>query len=167
MRVLASLTTFLHAQQAKRWPDDERRALLRLFYEVITADGIIGADELTAIEAAAADFGVPLPEVLRLHLPEAMALLRARPRHLKVACLLVAPAFLLDGDLDKSERAFLDTLSTTYNIPDDALRAAVDVLRQQRLDDALRALHDEAFSEANVPHEPTPTSPTSHEASEE
>jgi len=166
MRVLAALKTFLMAQRAKRWANDERRALLRLFYDVITADGIISANELAAIEAAAVEFDVPLRDVMHLQLPEAMAVLRKNPAHLKLACLMVAPVFLLDGDLDESERAFLQKLSTTYQIPDDALRTAVAAARAQRLDDELKAIHDEAFAEGNAPHEDTPSTPSSHIANE-
>lgn len=44
MSVLSSLKAFFQVQQAKRWPDDDRRALLRLFYDVVIADGIVSAE---------------------------------------------------------------------------------------------------------------------------
>ena len=158
MTVLDSLKSFFVVQQTKRWSDDERKALVRLFYDVITADGIVDAAELETIEKASHTWDIPLAEITHLGIGWAMGVLTKDPRKLKTACL--ADAFFVDGDLDESEQAFIEKLSTTYQIPDDVLRSTVADLRQHKLDDALKAIHDEAF---NAPmHENTPVEDSAH-----
>lgn len=163
MSVVSSLKAFLSVQQAKRWPDDDRRALLRLFYDVVTADGIVSAEELKAMEEASSTYGVALGDVTGLGLGWAMGELSKDPKKLKTACLLAASVFFKDGDLDAEEQQFIEQLSTKYQIPDAVLKDAVESLRKQKLDEALRALHDEAFGEgAPTPHEDTPLEADAH-----
>ena len=153
MSLIASLKSFFLVQQAKRWPDDDRRALVRLFYDVITADGIVDAEELKLMEEACKTYDVDLTDITQLGLGWAMGELSKDRRKLRVACLVSAHVFFADGDLDASERTFIETLSARYQIPDDIMKATVETMRQEKLDDALKALHDEAFSEQNAPHE--------------
>jgi len=112
---------------------------------VVTADDIISATELEAMEEACKTYDVDLSDVSQLGLGWAMGVLRNDPHKLKVACLVAAPVFFSDGDLDGAERAFMEKLSKTYEIPDDVLRQTVETLRKHKLDDALKAIHDEAF----------------------
>ena len=160
MTVLGSLKSFFLVQQSKRWSDDERKALVRLFYDVITADGIVDAAELQTIEQASKTWGIPIADVTPLGIGWAMGVLTKDPKKLKAACLVVANAFFVDGDLDQAEQAFIEKLSTTYQIPDDVLRGTVATLRQHKLDEALKAIHDEAFS--TTPHEGTPVEDSEH-----
>jgi uncharacterized tellurite resistance protein B-like protein len=163
MRVLATLQTFFSVQQAKRWPIDDRRALLRLFYDVVTADGIVSADELQAIEEAAHTYGVPLSDVISLGIGWAMGELSKDPAKLKTACLLAAHVFFKDGDLDSAEQRFVDELSAKYQIPDNILKSTIESLRKEKLDEALKAIYDEAFGPgAPAPHEATPIEPDAH-----
>ncbi len=160
MTVLDSLKSFFAMQQTKRWSDDERKALVRLFYDVITADGIVDAAELETIEKASHTLGVPVSDVTHLGIGWAMGVLTKDPKKLKTACLVVANAFFADGDLDEAEQAFIEKLSTTYQIPDDVLRSTVADLRKHKLDDALKAIHDEAFTAPL--HEDTPVEDSAH-----
>lgn len=163
MRVLATLQTFFSVQQAKRWPVDDRRALLRFFYDVVTADGIVSADELKAIEEAAHTYGVPLGDVIPLGLGWAMGELSKDPAKLKTACILAAHVFFKDGDLDAAEQKFVDEISTKYEIPNNVLKSTIESLRQQKLDEALKAIHDEAFGAGGpAPHEDTPVEEDAH-----
>ena len=163
MRVLATLQTFFSVQQAKRWPVDDRRALLRLVYDVVTADGIVSADELKAIEEASHTYGVPLQDVIPLGVGWAMGELSKDPAKLKTACLLAAHVFFKDGDLDTAEQKFVEEISTKYQIPDNILKSTIESLRQQKLDEALKSIHDEAFGEGGpVPHEDTPLEQDAH-----
>lgn len=163
MSVLSSLKAFFQVQQAKRWPDDDRRALLRLFYDVVTADGIVSAEELATMEEASATYGVPLSDVIPLGIGWAMGELSKDPKKLKTACLLAANVFFKDGDLDAAEQRFIEQLSSKYQIPDNVLKSTVETLRKQKLDEALRELHDEAFGPGGVtPHEDTPLEQDAH-----
>ncbi len=153
MSLLTSLKSFFLVQQAKRWPDDDRRALVRLFYDVVTADGIVDAAELKLMEEACKTYDVDLSEITQLGLGWAMGELSKDKRKLRVACLVSAHVFFADGDLDASEQKFIETLSARYQIPDDVLKDTIETMRKEKLDEALKALHDEAFSEKNAPHE--------------
>lgn len=57
MTMLSSLKSFFAVQQAKRWSDDERKALVRFFYDVITADGIVSAARSSRRSAPPATHG--------------------------------------------------------------------------------------------------------------
>jgi uncharacterized tellurite resistance protein B-like protein len=151
MRMLATLRTFVSTQEAKRWSADERLALVRFFYDAVTADEVIAAAELEALEAAAATYQVGLSDAVKLDQARAMATLTKTPAHLKVACLLVADVFFSDGDLDVAERRFIDELSTKYQIRDAVLKDVIERRRRQSLDAALRALHDEVFGAGSTP----------------
>jgi uncharacterized tellurite resistance protein B-like protein len=163
MSLLSSLKSFFLVQQAKRWSDDERKALVRLAYDIITADGIVDAAELKTIEEACKTYDVDLSEITQLGLGWAMGILGKDRQKLRVACLVSAPYFFADGDLDAAERKFIETLSTRYQIPDDVLKLTVESIRKEKLDDALKALHDEAFSAgAETPSEDVAIAPDAH-----
>jgi uncharacterized tellurite resistance protein B-like protein len=154
MRILATLRTFVSTQEAKRWPADERLALLRFFYDAVIADGVIAAAELEALEAAAATYHVGLSEVLKLDLAHAVATLQKNPARQKTACLLVADVLFSDGDLDVAERRFIDELTSKFHIPRPVLQDVIERRRRQSLDAALTALHDEVFGSGSAsPHE--------------
>lgn len=134
-RLVERLGNTVQNARLTRLRDDEKRAVLTLLNAVALSDGVLSASEDAAINKAAMKLGVNLTRELAL--PEAVAVLAKKPAALKLACLLVADAFFLDGDYDAQEKAFVASFSERFKLPENPLKVAVEALRRKKLDDAL------------------------------
>lgn len=117
--------------------DDEKRALLALLRGVSLADGVLSAAEHDALTALAEKLGVPLATVSELSQHEAVTRLARSPRVLRLACLVVADTFFVDGDFDESEKDFVLSFGVTHGLSSNPLQDAVESLRARKLDDAI------------------------------
>jgi len=134
-RLVQRLANAVLTTRAGRLGDDEKRAVLALMNAVVLSDGVLSPEETSAMSAAAQKLGVA--QVKELALPDAIATLVKRPAALKLACLLVADAFFVDGDYDASEKAFVASFSKQFNLAENPLKTAVENLRRQTLEAAL------------------------------
>lgn len=140
-RLVERLGNTVQNARLTRLRDDEKRAVLTLLNAVALSDGVLAAAEDAAINKAAQKLGVNLSKDLAL--PEAMAVLAKKPAALKLACLLVADAFFVDGDYDDQEKAFVASFSERFKLAANPLKDAVEKLRRKKLDDALTEWNDE------------------------
>ena len=134
-RLVERLQRTVQNARVKRLADDEKRAILVLLHAVAVADGVLSTGEDDAMAKAASQLGVSLPKDLAL--PDAVALLSSHERALDLACLLVADAFFVDGDYDAAEKEFVASFGKRFHLSENPLQAAVDALRQKKLDAAV------------------------------
>ena len=140
-RLVERLQNTVQNARLTRLRDDEKRAVLTLLNAVALSDGVLSADEDSAMAKAAAKLGVNLSKELAL--PEAVAVLAKKPAALKLACLLVADAFFVDGDYDAKEKDFVSSFSDRFKLGTNPLKDAVEKLRRKKLDDALADWNNE------------------------
>lgn len=140
-RLIARLSNTLQNARVQRLRDDEKRAVLTLLQAVALSDGVLAAAEDEEIKKTAHTLGVSLSKDFAL--PEAIAVLAHRPAALKLACLLVADAFFVDGDYDAQEKAFVASFAARFKLSANPLAEAVEQLRNKKLDDALADWHEE------------------------
>lgn len=133
----------LHARIA-RFAAPEKRALVRLAWGFASADGEVSDEELAAATALGVEFGVDLNDATRLGLPEAIAILQAKPAHLELSLLLCLDVVFVDGDFDKS--AFIDSLATKLGVPNAKLLEAAHRRAQHTADVALEQWHHDLVS---------------------
>ncbi len=131
----------LRHARISRFAAPEKRALVRLAHGLALVDGDLAGAELAAARALATDLGVDLDDARALGLPEAVAILAAKPAHLELACMVVADVVFADGDYDAREHAFVDEFAAKHNLPANVLAEAVARLRQRKLDEALEHWH--------------------------
>lgn len=129
-----------HAQ-LQRFGADEKRALVRLCYAVAVADKDVADEELDAGRAVAKDLGVDFNDASKLGLPEAIAILKAKPAHLELALLAVVDVIFADGDYDAAEREFVDSFAAKHGLPTNTLKEAVERRAKQTVDAALDQWH--------------------------
>jgi len=135
----------LHARIA-RFAAPEKRALVRLAWGFAAADGEVSDEELAAATALGVEFGVDLNDATRLGLPEAIAILQAKPAHLELSLLLCLDVLFVDGDYDKGERDFIDSLATKLGVPNEKLLEAAQRRAQHTADLALEQWHHDIVS---------------------
>jgi len=143
MTLWNQLASRLQHARIARFAPAEKRALVKLAHGVALVDNDLAGAELDAANALAHELNVDLDDARKLGLPEAVAILAAKPAHLEMACAVIADVVLADGDYDDNEQAFVHDFATKYHLPKNVLESAVLRLRQQKLDDALTAWHDE------------------------
>jgi tellurite resistance protein len=114
---------------------EEKRAVVALMHAVVTADGELSIAELAELNGLEKKLGVIDND--RLDPPEAVAVLARNERALKLACLVVADAFFVDGDYDETEQAFVADFASRFGLPMNPLQQAVEVLRKRKIDDVL------------------------------
>ena len=143
MSLWNKLASRLQHARIARFAHEEKRAVVKLAHGVALVDRDLSGAELDAANALAQELHVDLDDARKLGLPEAVAILAAKPAHLEIACAVIADVVLADGDYDDNEQAFVHDFATKYHLPKNVLESAVLRLRQQKLDDALTAWHDE------------------------
>ena len=143
-RLVERLDNTVQNARLTRLRDDEKRAVLTLLNAVALSDGVLSAAEDAAITKAAVKLGVNLAKDLALH--EAVAVLAKKPGALKLACLLVADAFFVDGDYDAKEKEFVASFSERFKLAANPLKDAVEKLRRKKLNDALADWNEEIES---------------------
>ena len=140
-RLVQRLQNTVQNARLTRLRDEEKRAVLTLLNAVALSDGELSVEEEAAINKAAMKLGVNLSRDLAL--PEAVAVLAKKPAALKLACLLVADAFFVDGDYDAQEKDFVASFSERFKLAANSLKDAVEKLRRKKLDDALTDWNEE------------------------
>ncbi len=137
-RLIQRAATALQRARISALGQDEKQALHHLLTGVALADGVISADEQRVLDDAATSLGVAsTSSVANEGLPAAVATLAKHPRTLRLACLVVADAFFVDGDYDTAEKEFVASFQQRFALPENPLRDAVLSLRKQKLDAAL------------------------------
>lgn len=134
-----------HARIA-RFDAAEKRALIRFCYAVAAADGDLSDEELDAGKALALEHGVDFNDASKLGLPEALAILKAKPAHLELAIMAVVDVIFADGDYDDAERKFVDELAAKYGLPENTLKEAVERRAKQTVDAALEQWHHDILA---------------------
>jgi tellurite resistance protein len=135
MSLMTRLKDRLQRLQLTGLEPEEKRALLSLMHVIITVDDELSVAELSELTKLEDKLGVGFDELLAA--PEAVAVLARSPRTMKLACLMVADAFFVDGDYDAGEKVFVENFATRFGLSDNPLRAAVEQLRTRKMDDAL------------------------------
>jgi tellurite resistance protein len=135
--VLAKAAHVIENARLKLLSDEEKRALLAMFRGVSLADGVLAVSEHEALEDLASRLDLTLASVGELSLPAAVERLARSPRVLTFACLVVADAVFVDGEFGEAEKEFVTSFATRFGLSSNPMQAAVDVLRQQKLDAAI------------------------------
>jgi uncharacterized tellurite resistance protein B-like protein len=136
-RLVQRVATALQRARVGALGAEEKHALVQLLGGVARADGVISADEQRVLDDAARALGVSAELDEADELDTAVATLARHPRTLRLACLVVADAFFVDGDYDGDEKEFVTSFQQRFSLPANPLQDAVEALRKQKLDAAL------------------------------
>lgn len=146
MGFFANLTHRVRHARIARFAAEEKRALVRLCYGVAVADGDLNDEELAAAEAIAQELNVDFNDATHLGLPEAVAILKAKPAHLELSLLVIVDVLFADGDYDKGERDFVEHFAERFGLPHNTLKEAAERRAKQTVDAALEQWHHEILS---------------------
>lgn len=125
--------------------EQEKRAVLTLMHSVALVDGELAMGETEALKNLSLKLGINMGEWLGL--PEAMSILSKNPRALKLAALVIADSFFVDGSYDDAEQKFVENFAQRFQLPENPLREAVESLRKLKLEEALNDWNHEINSQ--------------------
>lgn len=124
------------------WPEERRKALLRVVYEIYRSDGEMSRSEEAAFHELAGSLGLEGHDPRELELSSAMGVLKTDERTMDVVYRVMADALFEDGDYDEAEQALVARLVARFGLAEDELEARIRTVRDRLLEDALEEWAD-------------------------
>lgn len=125
------------------WDKDEKTALMRIIHGLYVADNEFDKLEKEYFQDKLDDVNVDAHAVDAMPMNDAIELLAKDKLKNKLVYIFMAEALFKDDDYDNLEKSYVSTLKQRYPISDEMLDDAIKLVRDRKLEVALREWVDE------------------------
>jgi hypothetical protein len=127
------------------WTTKERQCLLRIISEIHRADGVYAPEERDSYDRLTLDLDVDVRASSSVE--ECIRLLAADNRKVRLLCIFMAEAVLVDGHYDEEENVLLTSIWDRNLLPRGELEAAIRELQLRGVEEVLgKWLEDTSFN---------------------
>ena len=116
MKLLNKLSDFIDKVSIRFWDRDEKRALLKLVYEIYNIDCEFSVEEKKDFDEYIQKFELEINEVIFMNLGDAISFLKKDEKKLTVAYEWIAEAIYKDGIFNDKEEKFVQKLQNEYGL---------------------------------------------------
>ena len=125
------------------WEKNEKIALMRIIHGLYVADNEFDKLEQEFFQSKLEILDVDVHAVDAMPMKDAIELLAKDRLKNKLVYIFMAEALFKDDDYDNLEKSYVDTLKQRYPLSDEMLDEAIKLVRDRKLEVALREWVDE------------------------
>ncbi|MEM7184827.1 MAG: hypothetical protein AAF518_28285 [Spirochaetota bacterium] len=131
MKLLSKFSDFIDKISIRFWDRDEKRALLKLVYEIYNIDCEFSVEEKKNFDEYIQKFELEINEVIFMNLGDAISFLKKDEKKLIVAYEWIAEAIYKDGIFNDKEEKFVQKLQNEYGLSGERIQDHLNQAKQK------------------------------------